>query len=387
MIELRGVTKRFGTTLVLRNLSFECRERQFLVVFGPAGAGKSTTLRLIAGIAEPTFGDIWFRGNPLKGVPPERRGFSMVFENYALYSHLTVFENLAFPLRARKIPESEIRKRVNEMAEVLQMSATLDRKPGFLSGGQRQRVALGRGLIREADLYLLDEPISHLDARLRIQMRAELKNICLQKQSTVIHVTHDYREAMALADSVVVLNKGILMQYGTPEEVYNNPANDFVGRFVGDPPMSFVAAGFTVQNDRPVFRIGGRGLALAAPDDFDASKSAIAANCNDLHLGFRANQMSLASSTDPVHNVPVSVYLAEMQGHRNLITVKVDQNLIQVVTAPDERWSVGEQAWISMAPDVMHIFADGQAIHHPEVKLEFSTSPVASGLGGIEGSG
>jgi multiple sugar transport system ATP-binding protein len=383
MIELRGVTKRFGTTLALRNLSFECQERQFVVVFGPAGAGKSTTLRLIAGIAEPNYGDIWFRGNSLKGVPPERRGFSMVFENYALYSHLTVFENLAFPLRARRLPESEIRKRVNEMAEVLQMSATLDRKPGFLSGGQRQRVALGRGLIRDADLYLLDEPISHLDARLRIQMRAELKNICLQKQSTVIHVTHDYREAMALADSVVVLNKGILMQHGTPEEVYHNPANDFVARFVGDPPMSFVAAGFAVQDGRRVFRIGDRGWILAAPDDFDVSKNAIAAKCNDLRLGFRANQISLASSMDPVHNVPVSVYLAEMQGHRNLITVKLDQDLIQVVTAPDERWKVGERAWMSMVPDAMHVFADGQAIHHPELKLEFSANPITGGLSEI----
>ncbi len=193
MIELRAVTKRFGTVLAVRNLSFRCNSRQFVVVFGPAGAGKSTTLRLIAGLSQPSYGEIFFDDLSLSGVPPERRNFSMVFENYALYSHLSTFENLAFPLRAHKVPEQEIKRLVHEMADLLHISETLDRKPGFLSGGQRQRVALGRGLIRKADLYLLDEPISHLDARLRIQIRAELKNICLRKQSSVIHVTHDYR--------------------------------------------------------------------------------------------------------------------------------------------------------------------------------------------------
>ena len=168
-----------------------------------------------------------------------------------------------------------------------------------------------------------------------------------------------------------------------PEEVYHNPANDFVARFVGDPPMSFVDAGFAVQDDRCVFRIGDRGWILELPYDFDVSKSTIAAKCNVLRLGFRANQISLASSMDPVHNVPVSVYLAEMQGHRNLITVKLDQDLIQVVTAPDERWKVGEHAWMSMVPDVMHVFADGQAIHHPELKLELPASPITGGLAEI----
>ena len=239
MIELQGITKRFGTRLAVRNLSFSAQDNEFLVIFGPAGAGKSTTLRLIAGIAEPNYGEILFNRQSYTQIPPEKRNFSMVFENYALYSHLSVFDNLAFPLKARKMPEKEIREKVQKMAEILQISAMLDRKPGFLSGGQRQRVALGRGLIRDADVYLLDEPISHLDARLRIQMRAELKRICMEKNANVIHVTHDYREAMALADKVIVLNGGRLMQHGSPEDVFHYPVNEFVARFVGDPPMGF----------------------------------------------------------------------------------------------------------------------------------------------------
>lgn len=371
MIELAGVTKRFGATLAVRNLTFTGQEREFIVIFGPAGAGKSTTLRLIAGIAEPTYGEIRFRGSSLEHVPPEQRNFSMVFENYALYSHLTVFENLAFPLRARRLPEVEIHRRVEKMAEVLHISPMLDRKPGFLSGGQRQRVALGRGLIREADIYLLDEPISHLDARLRIQMRVELKNICLEKQSTVIHVTHDYREAMALGDRVIILNKGRLMQEGKPEDVFNYPANDFVGQFVGDPPMSFVGAEFVHEAGRYGFKVKDQDVFIPAAVDFLPEKSANIKTCQKVDLGVRAGQTSLTSSRDERHTVPVEVYLTEAQGHRNLTTVKIGEYLVQVVNQPDEMWRVGEQAWLSMQPDFVHVFGDGQAIYHPKPKVEY----------------
>src|SRR5512135_556963 len=242
MLELDGVTRTFDTTVAVHQLSLQIKEQEFLVIFGPAGAGKSTTLRLIAGILHPTHGDIRFKGRSLNGVPPEQRNMSMVFENYALYSHMTVSENLAFPLHARGLPKAEIEKRIGRMAEILQITDLLDRRPGFLSGGQRQRVALGRAMIREADIYLLDEPISHLDAKLRHLMRGEIKAMCAERAATVIYVTHDYKEAMALSDRILVLNKGRAMQIATPDEVYHEPATEFVGAFLGDPSMSFLDA-------------------------------------------------------------------------------------------------------------------------------------------------
>jgi multiple sugar transport system ATP-binding protein len=370
MIQLQGISKRFGTMMAVTNLSFDVQEREFVVLFGPAGAGKTTSLRLIAGIVEPTYGDILMNGNSLDGTPPEKRNISMVFENYALYSHLSVYENFAFPLRARKMSEAEIRKKVLEMADLLHISETLDRKPGFLSGGQRQRVALGRGLIRDADLYLLDEPISHLDARLRIQMRAELKNICLVRQSTVIHVTHDYREAMSMADKVIVLNKGKKMQEGAPEEIFNRPANDFVARFIGDPPMSFIKVDCRSLNGTMGFGIKNQSFVIPEAPDFGLDARNKAAGCQKLCLGLRANQTSIASTQDEEHNIQGTIYLIENQGHRNLITVKVGDDLVQVATGPDQVWSVAAPVWISMQPQRMHVFADGQAIYHPGTKLD-----------------
>jgi multiple sugar transport system ATP-binding protein len=370
LIELRAVTKRFGNLLAVRNLSFRCGQRQFVVIFGPAGAGKSTTLRLIAGLSQPSYGEIFFNDQPLAGVPPERRNFSMVFENYALYSHLSTFENLAFPLRAHKVPEVEIKRLVFEMADLLHISETLDRKPGFLSGGQRQRVALGRGLIRQADLYLLDEPISHLDARLRIQMRVELKSICSRKQSSVIHVTHDYREAMALADRVIVLNKGRLMQDASPQDVYHRPDNEFVARFVGNPPMSIVAAQLVSKESKLHFRIADTLVFVPVATDFNGNAAARAGKSGELRLGVRAIETSLSPTRNEEHNAPVDVYLVESQGHRNLVTTKLGEDLVQVVTPPGQSWKVGERAWLSLHGELLHVFADGQALYHPALQSD-----------------
>nr|NIO67634.1 ATP-binding cassette domain-containing protein [Anaerolineae bacterium] len=270
MLELRTLTKEFGKTIAVNDLNITCAEREFLVIFGPAGAGKTTTLRLIAGVLQPTSGEIYFKGQSLKGVPPEHRNMSMVFEYYALYSHLSVFENLAFPLRARGGSGDEIRRLVQRMAGILQISELLDRRPGFLSGGQRQRVALGRALIREADVYLLDEPISHLDAKLRHRMRGELKAMCAEKEATVIHVTHDSREAIALSDRVAVINKGRLMQIGSPDEIFHRPANEFVAGFVGEPPMSFMDVEYAEKDGQPIFHITGNGAPVPASSEIRA---------------------------------------------------------------------------------------------------------------------
>ena len=370
MIELRGITKRFGSMLAVRNLSFTGQDKEFIVVFGPAGAGKSTTLKMIAGVAQPNYGEICINHELYNGVPPENRNISMVFENYALYSHLTVFENLAFPLRARKLPDKVIQDKVKKMGEMLHISEMLDRKPGFLSGGQRQRVALGRGLIRDADVYLLDEPISHLDARLRIQMRAELKRICMDKEANVIHVTHDYREAMALADKVVVMNNGQSMQQGNPEDVYHYPANEFVARFVGDPPMSFLNVSVDSKDGKAGFFIDEQQYFIPFAKEIPEQQYGKIHEAAEIKLGFRANTTSIVSVQDAEHQVPAVIYLVEAQGHRNLITVKIGQEIVQVITLPDQNLKVGETVWIALSPEILHIFLDGEAIYHPDQKIE-----------------
>jgi multiple sugar transport system ATP-binding protein len=373
MLDVKGLTKTFGKIVAVGNLSFTCQNQEFLVIFGPAGAGKSTTLRMVAGINTPNRGEVYFDDENITHVSPENRNMSMVFENYALYSHLTVFENLAFPLRARKIPDQEIKQRVQKMADILGLSATLERRPGFLSGGQRQRVALGRGLIREANIYMLDEPISHLDARLRIAMRAELKAICSEKKATVIHVTHDYREAMALADRVIVLNKGKLIQHDRPEEVFHHPVNEFVASFVGDPPMSFLDVSFT-QNSKVGFFIPDQNVFIPA-----APVHATLANAGkfegNVRLGVRAAETSLASCQDTAHIVPGEVYVVESQGHRSLVTLKIGKNLIQVTVPPDEVWNVRDIAWLNLNANNLHIFVNGNAVHHPDTgALQFTFS-------------
>lgn len=364
MLELRSLTKEFGRTVAVKDLSITCKGCEFLVIFGPAGAGKTTTLRLIAGILKPTSGEVYFNGQPLAGVPPEQRNMSMVFENYALYSHLSVYENLTFPLRARRYPEKEIKRLGQRMADILQISELLDRRPGFLSGGQRQRVALGRALIREADIYLLDEPISHLDAKLRHHMRGELKAICAEKEATVIHVTHDSREAMALSDRVAVLNKGELMQIGSPDDIFHRPANEFVAGFVGEPPMSFMEVEYTEEGGQPGFRIAEGEIRLPASPEVGAYVKEKGLP-GLFRLGVRATDVSASNLENETHKVLGEVYVTEMFGHRNLLTAKLGRNLVQVVTPFDLTFKVKDAVWLDLNQDNLHVFADGLAIAHP----------------------
>jgi multiple sugar transport system ATP-binding protein len=367
MLELASVTKTFGSTLAVDQLSLLCAEQEFLVIFGPAGAGKTTTLRLIAGITQPSSGDIRFRERSLCGVPPEHRNMSMVFENYALYSHMTVFDNLAFPLRARKHSESEVRQRVLQMAETIHMTGQLDRRPGFLSGGQRQRVALGRGLIRDADIYLLDEPIAHLDARLRHQMRAELKAVCARKRATVIHVTHDYREAMALSNRVAVMEKGRLVQLASPEEVYHRPATEFVAGFVGDPPMSLVEVDYGGDGPEPAFHVRGQGNRIPVGNGVAECMGELLGS-PELRLGMRATDVTVSHAQDDKHNIPGEVYVVEAQGHRNLITAKLGRDLVQVAVPSGDLWKVKDSIWLRLDDSNIHVYAGGKGIYHPPSK-------------------
>src|SRR5882757_3136120 len=239
-VALRNVVKRFDKVDAVREISLNIPDKEFVVLVGPSGCGKSTTLRMIAGLEEASAGDILIGGEVVNDVPPKDRDIAMVFQNYALYPHMTVFENMSFGLRLRRIPKAEIRARVEQAAKILDITDLLERRPKQLSGGQRQRVAMGRAIVRNPKVFLFDEPLSNLDAKLRVQMRTEIKRVHQQVKTTTIYVTHDQIEAMTLADTVVVMNRGRIEQAGTPHELYHSPKTRFVAGFMGSPAMNFL---------------------------------------------------------------------------------------------------------------------------------------------------
>ena len=248
-IKLKNVTKRYGANIAVDNINLTALDREFLVLVGPSGCGKTTTLRMIAGLEEVSGGEVYIGQRSVTDVRPKDRDIAMVFQNYALYPHMSVYKNLAFGLKQRKIPKAQIDVRVNEVAGMLGISDLLRRKPKELSGGQRQRVAMGRAIVRHPQVFLFDEPLSNLDAKLRVQMRAELARLHQRLATTIVYVTHDQIEAMTLADRLVVMNEGVIMQAGSPMEVYKNPANLFVAGFIGSPAMNFLPVRVINEND------------------------------------------------------------------------------------------------------------------------------------------
>ncbi len=238
---LTDLCKSFGDTEIIRGVNLDVKKGEFVVFVGPSGCGKSTLLRMIAGLEDVTAGEIVIGGKPVKDVPPVKRGIAMVFQSYALYPHMTVFENIAFPLRVEGLSQAETEQRVGAAAKVLQLDERLQQKPGTLSGGQRQRVAIGRAIVRQPQIFLFDEPLSNLDAALRSDMRIELLRLHKSLGSTMIYVTHDQVEAMTMADKIVVLNAGVIEQVGSPLDLYNHPTNKFVASFIGSPKMNFIS--------------------------------------------------------------------------------------------------------------------------------------------------
>lgn len=373
MIELRNVTKRYGlTTIAVRDLNLEIRDREFLIIYGPSGAGKTTTLRLIAGLTKPTKGDILRDGQSLLNVAPESRDMAMAFENYALYSHLSVYENLAFPLRARKLPNREIDERVQGVARMLQIADLLDRRPGFLSGGQRQRVALGRAIVRPASIYLLDEPIGHLDAKLRHRLRGELKAMSADTNATIALVTTSSREALALGDRIAIIRDGGLEQVGTPDEIYHRPSNEFVASFVGEPPMSFLDIEPIQENGQVYFRVQGSSSRLPVP-------SPVVSKLNGERVGYRvgirASEISIATQEDGQHHVPGEVYFVEHMGYCNIISVQLGDGLVRVVGDSSFRPAVKQTIWLSLDAEHTHLFYERKAVYHPSRSRQESAAP------------
>ncbi|MDR5695935.1 MAG: ABC transporter ATP-binding protein [Armatimonadota bacterium] len=264
-VVLEGVTKRFGNVVAVNDVTLEIPDKQFTVLVGPSGCGKTTTLRLIAGLEEPTEGNIYIGDRLVNDVPPKDRDIAMVFQNYALYPHMTVYDNMAFGLKLRGYPRKEIDRRVKEAAEMLGIQNLLDRKPKQLSGGQRQRVALGRAIVREPKVFLMDEPLSNLDAKLRVQTRAELKKLHARLQTTTVYVTHDQVEAMTMGDMIVVMKDGVVQQVDTPMNLYQKPSNVFVAGFIGSPAMNFLESELRVCDGKVIVDAGS--FAVEVPSD------------------------------------------------------------------------------------------------------------------------
>ncbi|HEY8519821.1 MAG TPA: sn-glycerol-3-phosphate ABC transporter ATP-binding protein UgpC [Gammaproteobacteria bacterium] len=288
-IRLRNVVKAFGGFRAVDDVTLDIADGEFMIIVGPSGCGKSTLLRMIAGLEDVTSGDVLIGGERVNDKPPRERNLAMVFQSYALYPHLTVYDNIAFPLRLAKLPEHEVRHKVRHAAEMLELEELLGRKPAELSGGQRQRVAMGRAIVRDAQAFLFDEPLSNLDARLRAQMRAEIARLQRRLGTTTVYVTHDQTEAMTLGDRVAVLRRGVLQQCAPPRELYERPANLFVAAFIGAPPMTLLPA--RLEDERVALPF----LAVPPPPDVDAASL----RSRPLVAGIRPEACVAADRVDP----------------------------------------------------------------------------------------
>ena len=353
-LKLKDVVKAYGKTKVIHGLNLDIREKEFLVLVGPSGCGKSTLLRMIAGLEEITDGTISINGREINDVAPKDRGLSMVFQNYALYPHMNVTDNMSFGLQLNKTPKNEIRKRVEEVAAILGLEDLLLRKPHELSGGQRQRVAMGRAMIRKPSIFLFDEPLSNLDAKLRIQMRAEIKMLHQRVNSTVIYVTHDQVEAMTLADRIVVLKDGYIEQVGTPLELFSKPVNTFVAGFIGTPPMNLVNGRISREKEHAVVEFKS-GLKIPIPDkdgiELDHGREVI--------MGLRAEEITPANdknSTNKAWKFQGSVMVAEPLGNETHIHMDVQGVNLMSKSEGNRIFEPNQKINLKMNLAEMHLF-------------------------------
>ena len=339
-VTLNNITKRWGNFIGVDDQSLDIADKEFLVLLGPSGCGKTTTMRMIAGLEEPTSGEILIGDRVVNDDLPKDRDVAMVFQNYGLYPHMSIFDNIAYPLKVRGTPKTEIGPRVKKAAEQVELLDFLERKPKALSGGQRQRVALARAIVRTPKVFLMDEPLSNLDAKLRVSMRAELKHLSRELQITTVYVTHDQIEAMTLADRVAVMRDGVIQQLGTPEEIYNSPANLFVAGFIGSPAMNLING--SVDNGMFV-TTGGTRL---VPVNSENRSSAI--------LGVRADDMSVCETGQG--DIDVTVYAFENTGESNLLTVQWGKQRVIVRGDRHLRKDQDDTIGIKMGREHLYLF-------------------------------
>ena len=337
-IQLRNVSKRWGNFVGVDNFDLTIADREFLVLLGPSGCGKTTTMRMIAGLEDATNGDILIGGKRINDMEPKDRDVAMVFQSYALYPNMNVYDNIRFPLKVRGVDPSSHDEKVRRAAQMVELEEFLHRKPAELSGGQRQRVALARAIVREPNVFLMDEPLSNLDAKLRVSTRAQIKNLSHELSVTTIYVTHDQIEAMTLADRVVVMKHGVVQQVGTPTEIYDRPANTFVAGFIGSPAMNLIsgeikAGVFTAEN----VQISG----LSAPD-------------GPVTLGFRAEDANLG--TEGHSEITAPIYSLELLGDATMVSVRIGGELVAVRAPKDFRAKIGEPVSLGVPSEICHLF-------------------------------
>lgn len=352
-VRLTGVTKRFGTTEVLKGIDLEIEDGEFVVFVGPSGCGKSTLLRTIAGLEEASGGEIAIGGRTVNDLSPSDRGIAMVFQSYALYPHMSVYENMAFGLKLAKADKAEIDRRVRAAAETLNITDYLDRKPKALSGGQRQRVAIGRAIVREPKVFLFDEPLSNLDAALRVRMRYEFAGLHERLKTTMVYVTHDQVEAMTLADRIVVLNGGIIEQVGAPMELYERPRNLFVAEFIGSPKMNLFPAEIVAVTAK------GATVKTAAGDTLKVAVDAAGAKAGDkVTLGVRPEHMAPAGGTG---GIAAQVTFAETLGHATYAYATYSETALTVQLPGDVRPAAGKALTLAIPAEQAHLFDAGGA--------------------------
>ncbi len=319
-LELRNVSKSYGIYEAVRGIDLEIKDKEFVVFVGPSGCGKSTTLRMIAGLEHITGGEIVIDGQVVNRLGPGKRDIAMVFQNYALYPHMTVRDNIAFCLEQQRLPKGEIDKRITQAAETLHIAELLERRPGQLSGGQRQRVAMGRAIVRDPKVFLFDEPLSNLDAKLRVKMRTEIKRLHSLLPTTTVYVTHDQVEAMTMADRVVVMNKGIVEQQGVPQDLYFNPVSKFVAGFIGSPSMNFLPAAVVSENGKLLVQLKD-GSRLAIPEN--KVPSFAPATGRDVTFGIRPEAISGRQDRPGWTPFDAKVELVEPLGSTNMVYFNV----------------------------------------------------------------
>jgi multiple sugar transport system ATP-binding protein len=359
-VTYENVSKQYGSNvLAVDNLNLSIESGEMMVFLGPSGCGKTTSLRMLAGLESITSGNIRIGDRVVNELPPRARNIAMVFQSYALYSHLSVFENLAYPLKVRKIKKGEVQRRVEEVAAMVQISELLHRKPREISGGQRQRVALGRAIIREPSVFLMDEPLSNLDAKLRLHMRGELKRFQRDLETTTIYVTHDQAEAMTLADRVAIMNLGVLQQVGPPREVYRNPVNMFVAGFLGSPPMNFLDLSVARQGDQMF--LTSQTVRVQAPAEWSRQ---ISANGRVEKIAFGVRPEHIRVSLAPVPGaISAEVFVVEDLGNELLLDMRVDGQPIISRVIDIQEPNIGDPVWLSFDNDDVHVFDPATQTH------------------------
>ena len=343
-VEIRDVRKAYGSTAVIHGVNVDIKDGEFVVLVGPSGCGKSTLLRMIAGLENITGGQILIGGRVVNDVPPKERDIAMVFQNYALYPHMTVYDNMGFSLKLRKADKGEIEKRVSQAADILGLKPLLERYPRQLSGGQRQRVAMGRAIVRDPQVFLFDEPLSNLDAKLRVAMRTEIKELHQRLKTTTVYVTHDQIEAMTMADKIVVMHDGIVEQIGAPLDLYDRPGNMFVAGFIGSPAMNFLHGKLGSESGRSVFK-SNSGLALPI------ARAPAASDGKPVVLGVRPEH--LATNGD---GAAVNVVVVEPMGSETQVVAKTGEQELICLFRDRVMPSPGETIRIACDPNLVHLF-------------------------------